>query len=83
MGSKLSTISKLNNEWSTNLQAELDEYMGRLISWYIDNEEEGEEPETISGQPFCGCDTCYWREYLAFTAPKIIEGYLAKKIELE
>jgi hypothetical protein len=38
--------------------------------------------ETLSGQPFCGCDTCYTREQLYFLVPRIIKAYKEGKITL-
>jgi hypothetical protein len=68
--------------WADKIQKELNEYIDTLQSWYVYGEEEGEEPEPISGLPYCGCETCYWREVLAFVSPKIMNAQNEKKIEL-
>ena len=46
------------------------------------SEEENEVTETLSGQPFCGCSQCFWREALFFVVPKIIKGFEEGKVEL-
>ena len=71
-----------DKDWAEELQQGVDEYIDKLQSWYVYGEEEGEEPEPISGQPYCGCEVCYWREVLAFVAPRIMNGQNDKKIEL-
>lgn len=60
-------------EWSKELEEEYQEYM-----WQCESTIDGEEEDgfvTLSGEPFCGCDTCYTREQLFFLTPKIIEAY--------
>jgi len=64
--------------WASQLQRDLDEYMMRLQ----DSVDEDTDFETLSGQPYCGCSDCYWREVLCFVTPKIMEAQLDKKIEL-
>jgi hypothetical protein len=70
-------------EWAQDLQNSLDEYMGRLYD-SVDAEEGTPEAEmaneTESGIPFCACNVCEGREILSFVAPRIIRGYLDKKI---
>lgn len=78
----MSTFQINDLDWATKLQAGLDEYIDQLLSWYVYNEEEGEEPELLSGLPYCGCETCYWREVLAYVAPKIMQAQKEGKIEL-
>jgi len=70
-------------EWARKLQEGLEEYMGSLY-------EALEEPETDenrkvltkteSGVPFTASPTCEGREILAFVAPRVVKGYLDKKI---
>ena len=76
---------QINDEdWAKVLEAGLDEYIDSLQNYYVYGEDvtEGEEPETLSGEPYCGCETCYWREVLFFVAPKIMMAQNEKKIEL-
>ena len=68
--------------WAVEVQNELNEYIDTLQAWYVYGEEEGEEPETVSGLPYCGCETCYWREVLAFVSPRIMNAQNSKQIEL-
>jgi hypothetical protein len=56
--------------WSKKLETEYEEYM-----WNCESMIDGEEPDnftTLSGEPFCGCSTCYTREQLFFLVPRII-----------
>jgi hypothetical protein len=69
-----------NVEWSKELEEAYQEYM-----WQCESTIDGEEDDgfvTLSGEPFCGCDTCYTREQLFFLAPRIIKGYKEGHIEL-
>jgi hypothetical protein len=69
--------------WAQEIQNGLDQYMMGLYE-SVDAEEGTPEAEkaneTESGLPFCACGTCETREILSFVAPRIIKGYLDKKI---
>ena len=68
-------------EWATNIQNELEEYMGGLYdSIEADFDSPEADPFTESGIPFCGCNVCEGREIHSFLSPRIIKGYLDKKI---
>jgi hypothetical protein len=70
-------------EWAQDIQNGLDQYMMGLYE-SVDAEEGTPEAEkaneTESGLPFCSCNVCETREILSFVAPRIIRGYLDKKI---
>lgn len=66
-------------EWSRNLQVGLEEYMEKLYK-AAEAEETEELKNTESGIPFCACQTCEGREILAYIAPRVIRGYLDKKV---
>jgi hypothetical protein len=69
-----------NVEWSKELEEEYQEYM-----WQCESTIDGEEEDgfvTLSGEPFCGCDTCYTREQLFFLVPKIIRAYKGGDLSL-
>ena len=70
-------------QWAQDIQNGLDEYMLGLYE-SVDAEEGTPEAEkaneTESGLPFCACGTCETREILSYVAPRIIRGYLDKKI---
>lgn len=70
----------LDETWASEVQAGLSEYIDNLI-YGIDSDEE-EYQDTESGQPFCGCDVCYWREVLTYTTTRILEGQKRGKIAL-
>ena len=73
----------VNDEaWAHDLEKGVEDYTDMLFEavW------EGTEdviPETLSGELFCGCSSCFWRETLFFLVPKLIVGYEEGKIELE
>jgi hypothetical protein len=69
-----------DKNWSKNIEEQYEEYM-----WNCESIIDGEEPDdftTLSGDPFCGCSTCYTREQLFFLVPKIIQAYKDGKITL-
>jgi hypothetical protein len=69
-----------DDHWSKELELAFESYI-----WNCESSIDGEEPdnfETLSGQPFCGCQTCYTREQLFFLVPRIITAYNEGKITL-
>jgi hypothetical protein len=70
---------QINDEvWASELQRGLDEYMMRLA----DSVDEDSDVETLTGQSYCGCSDCFWREILAYATPILLQDQLDKKIEL-
>jgi hypothetical protein len=61
------------------LEHDYEEYMSNCEE-LIDGEESDFVP--LSGEPFCGCTTCYSREQLFFLVPKIIKAYKEGKITI-
>lgn len=72
-----------DTDWASQVQQDLTQYINELTE-SIDTEYENDDdiPETITGAPYCGCETCHYREILAFTIPKIIQGYKEGKVDL-
>lgn len=74
-------------EWSQQLELAYEEYIWKCeehLDYDPEDETLGEEPEpTLSGEPFCGCSTCYTREQLFFLVPRIIKAYKEGKISIE
>lgn len=68
--------------WAHDLEKGVEDYTDMLFEAVWDGTEEV-VPETLSGEPFCGCSSCFWRETLFFLVPKIIKGYEEGKLELE
>ena len=68
-----------NPDWAEELEQGLEEYMGNLFASLDDDE----EYETLSGQPFCGCETCVTREMLWYATPIILQGNADGAVELE
>lgn len=66
-------------EWAQELEHGLEEYM---MDCYSSLDDDGENFETVSGEPFCGCGTCESREQLFFVTPKIIKAFQEGKVEL-
>lgn len=62
---------QLKEEWAKELEMGLEEYMDRLMESLDD---EDIDDTTLSGEMFCGCHTCYFREMLFFVSPRIIKG---------
>ena len=71
-----------DESWGQDLEKGAEAYTDMLFEavWSTDD---GEVTETLSGQPFCGCSTCFWRETLFYLVPKIIEGYEEGKVTIE
>lgn len=67
-------------EWATNLQNGVVEYTDSLIESVFEGTD---DVHTLSGEVFCGCDTCFWREALFFLVPAIIEGYKTGKLSVD
>ena len=70
-------------EWSRQLEAAFETYIATCeeqIDWV---EGEPEPTPTLSGEPFCGCSTCYTREQLFFLVPHIIDGYISGKLGIK
>lgn len=69
-----------DTDWAKDLETKFEDYMWNCESM-IDGEEE-DSFTTLSGEPFCGCSTCYTREQLFFLTPLIIRAYKEGKITL-
>lgn len=59
------------------LELEYADYLLRLYTAVEEGDPEGgaEVPDTESGVPFCGCETCLQRETFAFLMPRFINLY--------
>ena len=66
--------------WTKQLEEDYEEYLGKCFDSL---EEDDEEFQTLSGDIFCGCQTCITREQLFFLVPKIIQGYKEGKLTIE
>ena len=69
-------------EWAEELERGVEIYTDMLFEAIFEGSEE-EINETVSGEPFCGCNRCFWRETLFDVVPKLLKGYEEGKIELE
>ena len=69
-------------EWAEELERGVEIYTDMLFEAIFEGSEE-EINETVSGEPFCGCNRCFWRETLFYVVPKLLKGYEEGKIELE
>ena len=69
-----------DQDWAKNLETAYEEYVWQCEA-LIDGEE-ADDFTPLSGEPFCGCTTCYTREQLFFLIPRIISAYKEGKIVL-
>ena len=70
-------------EWAKEIQNGLEQYMTNLYKAAEaekGSEEAKKAKETESGIPFCSCNICEGREILAYIAPRVVRGYLDKKV---
>lgn len=73
----------VDQEWARELEQGVVEYTDNLIENALFSDEETEAMPTLSGEVFCGCDTCFWREALFFLVPRIIDGYKNGKVTID
>lgn len=73
----MSNYEVLDQPWLSGMQAALAEYMDGLI-FGSDN-----PPIPVTGLPFCGCDSCYWREVAAFVIPRVLEAGKSGQVVLK
>ena len=71
-----------DEEWARGIEKGVEEYTDMLFEAVFEGTED-EITETLSGEPFCGCSQCFWRETLFFIVPKLLKGYEEGKITLE
>lgn len=60
----------VDTEWAQGLEQGLRDYTDLLWESHF----EDKDVDTLSGQPFCGCETCETRELLWYLVPKLKEG---------
>lgn len=68
-----------DRKWAADLQEGLENYIMGLFDEEDDN---GEPLETESGEPFCGCNTCEYREVLAYVVPRVLMAEKENKVGL-
>lgn len=72
-----------DQDWAKKLESDFEDYIWSCESLVdFDPESDEEEFQTLSGEPFCGCQTCFTREQLFFLIPKILKAYKAGQITL-
>jgi len=68
--------------WAKKLEEDFEQYMDAcMFSADADESELDENFVTVSGEPYCGCSTCYNREVIMFLIPRIIDAYQQGIIE--
>ena len=72
----------VDQQWAEDLERGVEAYTDMLFEAIYEGTEE-EISETVSGEPFFGCNRCFWRETLFYIVPKLLKGYEEGKIELE
>lgn len=63
--------------WAKDVELGVTKYTDDLFEAVWEGDESS---ETLSGEPFCGCSTCFWREALFYLVPRLIDGYKNGKI---
>ena len=71
-----------DQDWAHELEKGVETYTDMLFEAMWETSEEGIS-ETLSGELFCGCGTCLWREAMTYITPKLLKGFEEGKIELE
>ena len=72
-----------DQEWAEELERGVENYTDMLFEAIYPMGDDEEVVETVSGEPFCGCNRCFWRETLFYIVPKLLRGYEEGKIQLE
>jgi hypothetical protein len=72
----------LDGDWAEELQKGFESYMQDVYESIDVEQEEDSDFETESGLPFCACNVCEVREILFYITPRVIQGYLDKKVNL-
>jgi hypothetical protein len=75
----MSEFNVVDQDWAKDLELGVTTYTDNLFEQVWDENVE-EYSDTLSGEPFCGCSTCFWREALFYLVPKLIDGYKQGKI---
>lgn len=68
--------------WARELEFAVENYTEDLLNRVFEGEDE-EITDTESGEPFCGCNRCFWRETLVFLVPRLLEGHVKGKIVIK
>jgi hypothetical protein len=71
-------VPAYSEQWGDRFIATLHDYISDLER----SVDEGDDVETISGEPFCGCSDCYEREAYLMALKLAIEGYEAGEVRL-
>jgi hypothetical protein len=74
-------VPVFDEAWGVDFEVRMVEYMNSL--YFSLDAPIDVEVETISGEIFCGCETCDFRERYLMATKLIIEGYQAGKVRLE
>jgi hypothetical protein len=74
-------VPVFGEEWGEAFTEAMRDYVN-LLEVALEDETEA-EIETLSGEPFCGCQDCYEREVYLMATKLVIEGYEAGKVHLE
>jgi hypothetical protein len=71
-------VPEYSEQWGERFIDAMHEYISGLERGV----DEGDDVETISGEPFCGCSDCYEREAYLMAIALAIEGYEAGEVRL-
>ena len=72
-------VARFEEDWGEELLARVDDYMEQL---YV-SVEDGGDPPTLTGYPYCGCEVCHERERTFAIVTFALEGAEAGRVRLE
>jgi len=70
-----------DQDWAHTLEKGVEDYTDMLMDAIYEGTDD-EVSETLSGELFCGCSQCFWRETFFYLVPRLLEGYEEGKVEL-
>jgi hypothetical protein len=66
------TFGQFTIDISTDLSVEMEQGLNAYMASLHGSIDNTEPVETLSGEPFCGCETCHTREILAYVVPRVL-----------
>jgi len=80
--SKKPTFLINDQGWAKELELAVEKYTDDLFNRVFEGGD-SEVADTESGESFCGCNRCFWRETLVYFVPRLLVGYEQGKVDIE